>query len=209
MLATHLGSWPFESLLGLEVVLASPGPSVSTKNKNKKNVCHSALEAPCPPIVSATVKCRSRGPASDPRSQRSCLSVGRKTLKTLSTGSLPFPCPISVCSVENLRVYTSFWSLMGFAGHCSVIQAVNTYGFTVRHFAVLSFATRSASGAPGFWHVDVKRRQRTSKVVFQPADVERVPLRPAGSFPETGVPSKYVSYGYLSPLFNLCCHGCV
>ena len=30
MLATHLGSWPFEPLLGLEVVLASPGPSVRT-----------------------------------------------------------------------------------------------------------------------------------------------------------------------------------
>ena len=147
MLATQLGSWPFESFLGLEVVLASPDPSVSTKKKG----CHSALEAPCLPIVSATVKCRSRGPALDPRSQRSCLSVGRKTL---STGNLPFPCPISVCSVKNLRLYTSFWSLMDFVGHCSVIPAVNTDCFTVRHFAVLSFATRSASGAPGFWHAE-------------------------------------------------------
>ncbi|XP_041502625.1 sex comb on midleg-like protein 1 [Microtus oregoni] len=37
----------------------------------------------------------------------------------------------------------------------------------------------------------VKRRQRPSKVVSQLADVERVPQRPAGSFLETGVPSKY------------------
>ncbi|XP_013206003.1 sex comb on midleg-like protein 1 [Microtus ochrogaster] len=57
---------------------------------------------------------------------------------------------------------------MDFAGHCSVIQAVNTHRFTT-----------------------VKRRQRTSKVVSQLADVERVPQRPAGSFLETGVPSKY------------------
>lgn len=59
MLATHLGTWPFESLLGLEVVLASPGPSVSTKKKKKKTAlrgsCHSTLEAACQPIGSATV----------------------------------------------------------------------------------------------------------------------------------------------------------